>query len=499
MKTYVGIDIGACYIKAAKFSPQLKRVQPVKLNMNIAGSFALPSAILYDKINGEVEVKVNDAALTCKNADNKILRLTPKLAQKNWRKFIPNLDREISADAALKDLFVKIWRNISNQAARDENFDVTLTVPAAFSEVQRKKIRHAAICADVPISTIVTEPFAEIFADEEISQSTAAQIVFVFDFGATTLDATIFQIKRNPKSLDVKQLSAGTLTFGGVNIDDSILKNIFATKYPSEVKIFGAELERLITAMKEEIFFDEEEISNGTLIDGRGKLHEFELTREEIFSAIELNDVKEKIISLIDEVLDDAGIFPEEVTAVKVFGGTAAVDYFTVLLEKYFDVEIFDAEEIEREDLTLGAAIGAVKYRHLTDEENLRVKSKTVVPCGIYIQRGEKFLRCIKRNELRGFVTPYKPILVDELKKNKWRVSLYQSFCNEIELTAEGSAVFIGDIQLDSTLYESTQAILFKMHVDAAGQVCVNFFEDRKVNGKSKIVFVEEKILGEVK
>ena len=289
------------------------------------------------------------------------------------------------------------------------------------------------------------------------------------------------------------------MTFGGVNIDDSILKNIFATKYPSEVKIFGAELERLITAMKEEIFFDEEEISNGTLIDGRGKLHEFELTREEIFSAIELNDVKEKIISLIDEVLDDAGIFPEEVTSVKVFGGTAAVDYFTVLLEKYFDVEIFDAEEIEREDLTLGAAIGAVKYRHLTDEENLRVKSKTVVPCGIYIQRGEKFLRCIKRNEMRGFVTPYKPICADGLKKNKWRVSLYQSFCNEIELTAEGSAVFIGDIQLDSTLYESTQAILFKMHVDAAGQVCVNFFEDRKVNGKSKIVFVEEKILGEVK
>ena len=63
MKTYVGIDIGACYIKAAKFSPQLKRVQPVKLNMNITGSFALPSAILYDKINDNFTVeKFSDGA-----------------------------------------------------------------------------------------------------------------------------------------------------------------------------------------------------------------------------------------------------------------------------------------------------------------------------------------------------------------------------------------------------------------------------------------------------
>lgn len=495
MKTYVGIDFGACYIKAVKFSSQLRRVQPVKLNMNIAGNFALPSAIFYDKINDEVETKIGDAALTSADVDNKILRLTPKLAQKNWKKFIPNLDHEISADAALKDILTKIWRNISNQAARDENFDVTITVPAAFSEVQKKIIRRAAICADVPISTIVTEPFAEIFSREEILQNDSAQIILIFDFGATTLDATLFQIKRTPKIFSVTQLSSATLNYGGVNVDDSILKNIFATKYAAEVKIFGAELVRLIRQMKEEIFFDEEEISGGSLIDGKGTLHEFELTRQEIFSAIECDDVKEKIISLLDGVLDDAGIFPEEVTTVKVFGGTSSTDYFLEILENYFGAEIFDAAEIEREDLTLGAAIGAVKYRKLTDEENLRVKSKSVVPCGIYIQRGEKFLRCIKRNEIRGFVTPYKPIFVDELKKNKWRLSLYQSFCNEMEISAEGGAVFIGDVQLDSILYTSAQAILFKMRINAAGQVCLKFFEERKADGKTQIVFIEEKIL----
>ena len=125
MKTYVGIDFGACYIKAAKISPQIKRIQPIKLNMNIAGGVALPSAILYDDINGEVEVKIGDSARASVDIDNKISHLTPKLARKSWSKFIPNLNRRISAAVALTDMFAKIWRNISNQAARNENFDVT--------------------------------------------------------------------------------------------------------------------------------------------------------------------------------------------------------------------------------------------------------------------------------------------------------------------------------------------------------------------------------------
>lgn len=498
MKTYVGIDFGACYIKAAKISPQIKRVQPIKLNMNIAGGVAIPAAILYDKINGEVEVKVGDSAQASVDVENKISRLTPKLAAKNWSQYIPNLDAKISVDDALKDIFAKIWRHIANQAARDENFDVTVTVPAAFSDVQKKIIRQAAIQADVPISTIITAPFAEIFSREEIFQTDAAQILMIFDFGATTLDVTLFELSRTAKTFNVTELSAATLNYGGKNIDESILRNIFLTKYADEVKIFRDkpfELMTLIASMKEEIFIDEEEISSGSLIDGKGNLYEFELTRQEIFTAIERDGVKEKIIAMFDDILDDAGISAEEVTAVEVSGGTSSVDYFLDVLENYFGEEIFDAENFEREEITLSAAIGAARYRKLTDEDNLRVKMKNLSAGGIYIQRGEKFFRCIKRNELRGFVTPYKPISTDELKKNKWRLSIYQSFCNEVELPAErGDAVYIGDVKIDSALYE-TETILFKMQVNAAGQVCVKFFEDRNVNGRSKIVFVEEKVV----
>lgn len=497
MKTYVGIDFGACYIKAAKISPQIKRVQPIKLNMNIAGGVAIPTAILYDKINGAIEVKVGDGAQASVDVENKITRLTSKLAAKNWSKYIPNLGYKISSEDALKDLFAKIWRHISNQSARDENFDVTVTVPAAFSDVQKKMIRQAAIQADVPISTVISAPFAEIFSREEIFNTDAAQVIMIFDFGATTLDVTLFELKRTEKTLSVTELSAATLNYGGTNIDESILRNIFSTKYADEVKIFRDkpfELMTLIQQMKEEIFLDEEEISSGSLIDDNGNLYEFELTQQEIFTAIEKDGIEEKIISMLDDVIDDAGISTSKITLVEGIGGTSAVDYFPYILTEYFDDDGFD-DGFERDEITLKAAIGAARYRKLTDEDNLRVKMKNLSAGGIYIQRGEKYFRCIRRNELRGFVTPYKPISVDELKKNKWRLSIYQSFCNEVELSAEsGDAVYIGDVKIDSTLYE-TETILFKMQVNAAGQVCVKFFEDRKVNGRSKIVFVEEKVL----
>ena len=508
MKTYVGIDFGACDIKATKISPQTRRVQTVKLNMNMAGSSALPAVIFYDKIKDNVEVKVGDGAKSSFDLDNKVSRIMPKVARKAWSKFIPNLDREISAADALTDMLAKIWKHIARQAAKDENFDVTITVPAAFSEVQKKIIKQAAINADVPISSIITAPFAEIFScdeffsNDEFFKTDAAQIVLIFDFGGTALNVNLFKLERTAKTFAVTELSAATLNYGGTNIDYGIFLNIFLKKYTDTInKVFaddkaGYELIALIEKMKEEIFLDEEDSSGGSLIDDKGNFYEFELTRQEVFSAIELDGVKDKITAMLDDVLDDAGIAPSDVNLVKVFGGTSSIDYFLDVLEKYFGEEIFCAEDFERDGITNGAAIGAAKYRYMTDEENLRVKVKNIVPCGIYVLRGDKFFRCIKRNELRGFVTPYKPILIDELKKNHWHVSFYQSYCNEAELPAAGDdAVFLGDIRLDSHLYTSTQAILFKMNVNAAGQLCVKFFEDVTVNGRSKITLVEEKIL----
>ena len=311
------------------------------------------------------------------------------------------------------------------------------------------------------------------------------------------LDINLFKIAHD-KNFNVTELSAANLNYGGLNIDYAILRNVFMTKYTDKVRVFLTnpyELMTLIESMKKEIFIDEEDISTGSLIDDRGKLYEFELTRQEIFNAIDRDGIKPKIISMLDDLLDDAGISADKVNVVKVFGGTSATDYFLDILQNYFGDEIFDGE-IERDEITLSAAIGAAKYRELTDEENLRVKVKSYVSGGIYIQRGEKFFRCIKRNELRGFVTPYKPILIDELKKNHWHLSFYQSYCNEAELPAAGDdAVFLGDIKLDSRLYTATQAVLFKMSVNAESQICVKFFEDKIINGKSKITLVEEKIL----
>ena len=199
------------------------------------------------------------------------------------------------------------------------------------------------------------------------------------------LDINLFKIAHD-KNFNVTELSAANLNYGGLNIDYAILRNVFMTKYTDKVRVFLTnpyELMTLIESMKKEIFIDEEDISTGSLIDDRGKLYEFELTRQEIFNAIDRDGIKPKIISMLDDLLDDAGISADKVNVVKVFGGTSATDYFLDILQNYFGDEIFDGE-IERDEITLNAAIGAAKYRELTDEENLRVKVKSYVSGGIF-------------------------------------------------------------------------------------------------------------------
>ena len=190
-------------------------------------------------------------------------------------------------------------------------------------------------------------------------------------------------------------------------------------------------------------------------------------------------------------MIDDAEIDKDEITAVKPFGGTSAIDYFRQLLTDYFGAEIFDWEDFDAGEIYMGVALGAAKYLLLADES---VEIRNVVPYSIGLASGGEFVRQIKRNELSGFVTPYKSILISELEKNNWRVAVYQSFSNEFELPLENEdVIFIGDVELDAKLYTASDAILFKMQTDGAGKIYMRFFEQREELDEPALI--EEKIV----
>ena len=499
MISHIGIDFGACNIKAGKVSQTGKPLK-IKLNKNQSGGNFIPNVISYEMVKDALEVKVGVKNRDLTDAANIVSQIKPKLSQKNWTKFIPNLGREVDAAEVVKDIFSWLWREITVKFPKNETLDAAITVPVSFSEVQKNLMRQAALDAQIPVTAVITEPFAALFSLEEILEEDGEQVVLIFDFGGSTLDLSLFRIERDDDDLSITELAAAGLKFGGLDIDALIFENVLRVKYAEDVRKildgddtgrFKMEILDCISRIKEEIFADEEDEAEDNLTDKNGTLHEFKITRGEITGVLENSGVKKKIIALLDEMIDDAEIDKDEITAVKPFGGTSAIDYFRQLLTDYFGAEIFDWEDFDAGEIYMGVALGAAKYLLLADES---VEIRNVVPYSIGLASGGEFVRQIKRNELSGFVTPYKSILISELEKNNWRVAVYQSFSNEFELPLENEdVIFIGDVELDAKLYTASDAILFKMQTDGAGKIYMRFFEQREELDEPALI--EEKIV----
>ncbi len=499
-KIYIGIDFGACNIKAAQV-PENGKPKDIKLNKNQVDGNFIPNVILYDKVKDKIERKVGKGARNSVDFENKIWQIKPKLSKKDWRKFIKSLEREVTAVEAVENIFAWLWQTITEKFSKNEDFDVTITAPVSFSEVQKNSIKQAALRAGVPVNTIITEPFAAMFSIEDFFDADE-QTILIFDFGGSTLDLSLFRIEIDGDEMNFTEIAAAGLKFGGLDIDKAIFENIINVKYAADVQEIldsgtpKIEILNTIEIIKENIFIEDEDSAKDFLNDKRGNLHEFELTRAEIISILEKIKIKERIIALLDELLDDAEIDKGEVTAVKPFGGTSIIGYFMEMLTDYFGAEIFDFEDFdfEPEEIYMGVARGAAKYRYTLEKENSGVTIQNVIPYSIGLAQNEIFTRYIKRNEISGFTTPLKPLLISELDKNNWRVAVYQSFSNEFELPLENEdVIYIGDVELDKNLYGVKDAILFNLKTDGAGQIVMKFFELQADSDAPKLI--EEKIV----
>ena len=500
MKSYIGIDFGACNIKAAKIS-STGRLQKIKLNKQQDGGNFIPNVILYDKVRDKIEIRIGKGAKNSLDVKNKVWQIKPKLAQKNWTKFIKNLGREVDAPEVLRNIFEWIWQEITIKFSKDEELAVTITAPVSFSEVQKNLIKQAALDVGIPVKAVISEPFAAIFSAEDFDDD--EQCTLVFDFGGSTLDLSLCRIEKFDDELNITELAAAGLKFGGIDIDNALYENIFLKKYSDKVKELLSEdalgkhkneLMNLIELLKEDIFLNEEEEVSNSVSDSRGVLKEFTLTRDEIISLLEKIGIKEKIIALLDELLDDAQIDKNEVTQVKTVGGTSSIDYFREILSDYFGEDIFDKDDFDADEIYMNVAQGAAKYLHMTDDAESDITIKNIIPYSIGLVSGKKFNRLIKRNELSGFITPFKPLLISELDKNNWRVAVWQTFSNEFDLQADSNEViFVGDVELDKKLYTAKDAILFKMQPSGTGEIFMSFFEQIPDSDAPKLI--EKKIV----
>ncbi|WP_314797123.1 Hsp70 family protein [uncultured Selenomonas sp.] len=504
MDKFVGIDFGACNIKMAHWRD--KRVDTISLSQN-AGQDYIPNVILYDMTRaGAVEQKIGDPAKDAQEPENSVEYVKRKLELETWSKPIPNLQRDVSAVDAATDIF----RGLSERLQKKLNCEAhelhaVITVPVCSSGLQRSRIYQAARTAGITVEEIVTEPFAAMFAvDELFNEEERDDYVLIFDFGGSTLDLCLLHVE-NHGGLCIEELASAGLSYGGIDIDAAIFSEIMERKYAAEIQEIRShddtvdqakttqELRDLVTKLKERLFEEEdEEVELSCTFYGSGQHYTFELTHDEMKELFHRHDLRGKIYGLLDELFDQTYVQKDEVTRGQRFGGTARIEYVRDLLTEYFGRDIFGSEEDGdlTEKILVAVARGAAQYLHIRRErDDVEIAHK--IPFSLGIARGSRFWKCIECVPHQR--SPRIGISWEELSNKNFHVAVYQCFADSEQVGIDGKdgAIYVGSVTVDRAKYQAEDGVLLEMELSDRDHLRMIFSE---VYGE-EIREVESKVL----
>ncbi len=236
--------------------------------------------------------------------------------------------------------------------------DAVITVPAYFNDAQRKATKEAGTIAGLNVLRIINEPTSAALAyglDKKESENIA-----VYDLGGGTFDVTILETGDGV----VEVLSTGGDAFlGGDDFDNRIIDYIadeFKKDNGIDLKSDMMALQRLKEAAenaKKELSSATETEINLPFItaDASGPKHlVIKLTRAKFESLIE--DLVDKTITKIDEVLKESGLSKSEIKEVVMVGGSTRVPLVQEKVKAYFGKELNKSVNPD-EVVALGAAI----------------------------------------------------------------------------------------------------------------------------------------------
>ena len=236
--------------------------------------------------------------------------------------------------------------------------DAVITVPAYFNDAQRKATKEAGTIAGLNVLRIINEPTSAALAyglDKKESENIA-----VYDLGGGTFDVTILETGDGV----VEVLSTGGDAFlGGDDFDNRVIDYVageFKKDNGIDLKADMMALQRLKEAAenaKKELSTATETEINLPFItaDATGPKHlVVKLTRAKFESLIE--DLVDKTITKIDEVLKESGLSKSEIKEVVMVGGSTRVPLVQEKVKAYFGKELNKSVNPD-EVVAVGAAI----------------------------------------------------------------------------------------------------------------------------------------------
>lgn len=464
----IGIDLGTTNSLVAAWDGERARILP-----NALGNLITPSVVGFDD-HGE---------MLAGEIARERLNTHPHLTASLFKRYMGSARETRLGGRAYRaeELSAMLLRSLKADAERalgEPVHEAVISVPAYFSDAQRKATRIAGELAGLKIEKLINEPTAAALA-YGLQQRNEATFL-VFDLGGGTFDVSILELFDGVMEV---RASAGDNFLGGEDFDDLLVEYFIAkigaadlpdTRHPAMAQQLRREAQRVRHLL------GQTQLARFTIRD-QTREWSLELTQSELADVT--RPLLDRLRAPIERALRDARIKVADLSEILLVGGTTRMPLVRKLVAALFGR--IPAMQLNPDEVVAqGAAIqAALLARHasleevvLTDVCPYTLGIETSVQLGDGYQNGH-YLPIIERNSV---VPLSRSRMVSTLSDNQKVVKLgiYQGesrlvsnniFLGELEIPVPPRKA--GEVELDVRFtYDNNGLLEAQVHLPINGQ-----------------------------